>query len=84
VETENPVLTSAAKHFFEKRHGKRFRPTIVMLMCRCLDPFESMLMNHDISSKLHDSPRHLPWCLNRGLIYGAFHFVACSPSTRDD
>jgi geranyl diphosphate synthase len=33
VAAENPVLTSAAKHFFEKRHGKRFRPTIVMLMC---------------------------------------------------
>ena len=33
VEAENPVLTAAAKHFFEKRHGKRFRPTIVMLMC---------------------------------------------------
>lgn len=28
------MLTSAAKHFFEKRHGKRFRPTIVMLMCK--------------------------------------------------
>ena len=36
VEAENPVLTAAAKHFFEKRHGKRFRPTIVMLMSRAL------------------------------------------------
>ncbi len=36
VETENPVLTAAAKHFFEKRHGKRFRPTIAMLMSRAL------------------------------------------------
>jgi geranylgeranyl pyrophosphate synthase len=36
VETENPVLTAAAKHFFEKRHGKRFRPTIVMLMGECV------------------------------------------------
>eukprot|EP00957_Ditylum_brightwellii_P168869 12853327-Ditylum_brightwellii.AAC.1 len=24
----------AAKHFFEKRHGKRFRPTIVQLMAK--------------------------------------------------
>ncbi len=36
VETENPVLTAAAKHFFEKRHGKRFRPTIAMLMSRAV------------------------------------------------
>lgn len=32
VESEHPVLSMAAKHFFEKRHGKRFRPTIVALM----------------------------------------------------
>lgn len=32
VEAEHPVLSMAAKHFFEKRHGKRFRPTIVGLM----------------------------------------------------
>lgn len=34
VETSHPVLSHAAKHFFEKRHGKRFRPTIVMLMAK--------------------------------------------------
>lgn len=34
LSADNPVLTNAAKHFFEKRHGKRFRPTIVMLMCK--------------------------------------------------
>ena len=32
VEADHPILSSAAKHFFEQRHGKRFRPTIVMLM----------------------------------------------------
>lgn len=26
------MLSMAAKHFFEKRHGKRFRPTVVALM----------------------------------------------------
>jgi len=36
VETDNPVLSKAAKHFFEQRHGKRFRPTIVMLMAKAV------------------------------------------------
>merc|ERR1719223_777026 len=38
VISENPVLTMAASHFFEKRQGKRFRPTIVALMGRALAP----------------------------------------------
>lgn len=38
VESENPVLTMAASHFFEKRQGKRFRPTIVALVGRCIHP----------------------------------------------
>lgn len=36
VANENPVLSSAARHFFTQRHGKRFRPTIVMLMSKAL------------------------------------------------
>jgi hypothetical protein len=32
VATDHPVLTKAAEHFFAERHGKRFRPTIVMLI----------------------------------------------------
>lgn len=36
VESENPVLTMAATHFFKKRQGKRFRPTIVALMSRAV------------------------------------------------
>lgn len=36
VVSENPVLTMAASHFFEKRQGKRFRPTIVALMARAV------------------------------------------------
>jgi len=38
VDTDHPVLTMAASHFFEKRHGKRFRPTVVTLMARALAP----------------------------------------------
>merc|ERR1712232_307339 len=32
VSNDQPVLNMAAKHFFEKLQGKRFRPTIVQLM----------------------------------------------------
>lgn len=38
VESENPVLTMAATHFFDKRQGKRFRPTIVALMAKAMSP----------------------------------------------
>merc|ERR1719420_882186 len=34
VSTDQPILSMAAKHFFEKRHGKRFRPTIIQLMAK--------------------------------------------------
>lgn len=34
MEADQPVLSAAASHFFEKRHGKRFRPTIVMLIAK--------------------------------------------------
>ena len=37
VASENPILSQAASHFFEKRHGKRFRPTIVMLLAQALE-----------------------------------------------
>jgi len=32
VSSDQPILSMAAKHFFEKRHGKRFRPVIVQLV----------------------------------------------------
>lgn len=38
VDSENPVLTMAASHFFEKKQGKRFRPTIIALVGRALSP----------------------------------------------
>lgn len=34
VSTDQPILSMAAKHFFQKRHGKRTRPTIVSLMSK--------------------------------------------------
>ena len=36
VSTDQPILSMAAKHFFEKRHGKRFRPTIVQLVAKAV------------------------------------------------
>merc|ERR1719253_837361 len=36
VSTDQPILSMAAKHFFEKRHGKRFRPTIIQLMSKAV------------------------------------------------
>jgi geranylgeranyl pyrophosphate synthase len=36
VSTDQPILSMAAKHFFEKRHGKRFRPTIVQLVAKAI------------------------------------------------
>mmetsp|Transcript_5877 Transcript_5877/g.8828 ORF Transcript_5877/g.8828 Transcript_5877/m.8828 type:complete len:406 (-) Transcript_5877:57-1274(-) len=44
VDTQHPVLSMAAKHFFEKRHGKRFRPTVVCLISRASSnvPYEEL------------------------------------------
>lgn len=44
VDTDHPVLSMAAKHFFEQRHGKRFRPTIVSLMAQATaqEPLEQL------------------------------------------
>mmetsp|Transcript_30953 Transcript_30953/g.65401 ORF Transcript_30953/g.65401 Transcript_30953/m.65401 type:complete len:513 (-) Transcript_30953:134-1672(-) len=36
VSTDQPVLSMAAKHFFEKRHGKRTRPTVIQLMSKAV------------------------------------------------
>lgn len=36
VSSDQPILSMAAKHFFEKRHGKRFRPTIVQLIAKAV------------------------------------------------
>ena len=36
VSSDQPILSMAAKHFFDKRQGKRFRPTIVQLMAKAV------------------------------------------------
>ncbi|KAJ1494091.1 isoprenoid synthase domain-containing protein [Baffinella frigidus] len=38
VTTDHPILSEAAKHFFAERQGKRFRPTIVILMAKATSP----------------------------------------------
>eukprot|EP00521_Asterionellopsis_glacialis_P006342 CAMPEP_0195283008 /NCGR_PEP_ID=MMETSP0707-20130614/1700_1 /TAXON_ID=33640 /ORGANISM="Asterionellopsis glacialis, Strain CCMP134" /LENGTH=465 /DNA_ID=CAMNT_0040342105 /DNA_START=192 /DNA_END=1589 /DNA_ORIENTATION=+ len=36
VSTDQPVLSMAARHFFEKKQGKKFRPTIVQLIAKAV------------------------------------------------
>merc|ERR1712003_86726 len=50
VSTDQPVLSMAAKHFFEKRHGKRFRPTIVQLMAKAVAVARPEHMDSDSST----------------------------------
>lgn len=50
VATDQPILSMAAKHFFEKRHGKRFRPTIVQLMAKAVAVAPPEHMKSDIST----------------------------------
>jgi geranylgeranyl pyrophosphate synthase len=45
VSTDQPILSMAAKHFFEKRHGKRFRPTIIQLMSKAVAACNPESMN---------------------------------------
>lgn len=48
VSSDQPILSMAAKHFFEKRHGKRFRPTIVQLVAKAVaaaQPEQSIMVN---------------------------------------
>merc|ERR1712127_975442 len=54
---DQPILSMAAKHFFEKRHGKRFRPTIIQLMSKAVagcDP-EILNPNGETGSRWQDS-----------------------------
>merc|ERR1712176_462715 len=50
VATDQPILSMAAKHFFEKRHGKRFRPTIVQLMAKAVAVARPEHMDSDSST----------------------------------
>lgn len=53
VSTDQPILSMAAKHFFEKRHGKRFRPTIVQLMAKAVAVAPPEHINGDSSAPAH-------------------------------
>jgi len=60
VQSSNPLLSDAAAHFFEKRHGKRFRPTIVMLLAKALpvadaaeDVFERQSRLGQVTEMIH-------------------------------
>lgn len=53
VSTDQPILSMAAKHFFEKRHGKRFRPTIVQLMAKAVAVAPPEHMDSDSSTAAH-------------------------------
>ena len=59
VSSDQPILSMAAKHFFEKRHGKRFRPTIVQLVAKAAAAAQpehtSESRNSDINGSLDHS-----------------------------
>jgi geranylgeranyl pyrophosphate synthase len=51
VSSDQPILSMAAKHFFEKRHGKRFRPTIVQLVAKaCAASVPEQIFSNDPNS----------------------------------
>ena len=56
VSTDQPILSMAAKHFFEKRHGKRFRPTIVQLMAKAVAAATPEKVNGSRRME-HDGPK---------------------------
>lgn len=45
VSTDQPILSMAAKHFFEKRHGKRFRPTVIQLVSKAVAGCDPEILN---------------------------------------
>jgi geranylgeranyl pyrophosphate synthase len=47
VSTDQPILSMAAKHFFQKRHGKRTRPVIIQLMSKAVAACNPESMNGD-------------------------------------
>ena len=56
VATDHPVLSKAAEHFFAERHGKRFRPTIVMLIGKATAPDPDNHKSGDAYEKQVGSP----------------------------
>jgi hypothetical protein len=68
VATDHPVLSKAAEHFFAERHGKRFRPTIVMLIGKATaqdpenhnsgDAYEKQVAHHHCKVQLPNAVTH--------------------------
>jgi geranylgeranyl pyrophosphate synthase len=60
VSSDQPILSMAAKHFFEKRHGKRFRPTIVQLMAKTVAAAtpEKLGPNHSRATSNNNNNAH--------------------------
>jgi len=48
VSSDQPILSIATKHFFEKRHGKRFRPTIIQLVATARRSSARSLIHDDV------------------------------------
>jgi len=61
VATDQPILSMAAKHFFEKRHGKRFRPTIVQLMGKAVAVAPPEHIKSDSSKAAHSAVNKKEW-----------------------
>ena len=51
VATDHPILSEAAKPVFAQRQGKRFRPTIVMLMAKATSPDPSNHLSGPVYEK---------------------------------
>jgi len=63
VSSDQPILSMAAKHFFEKRHGKRFRPVIVQLVAKAVaaaEP-EQIGVNGAASHSVADGTANWAW-----------------------
>mmetsp|Transcript_13260 Transcript_13260/g.18777 ORF Transcript_13260/g.18777 Transcript_13260/m.18777 type:complete len:522 (+) Transcript_13260:193-1758(+) len=64
VSTDQPVLSMAARHFFEKKQGKKFRPTIVQLIAKAVaaaipeQSFEDTPLNGKVVNGESDPDAH--------------------------
>lgn len=72
VSSDQPILSMAAKHFFEKRHGKRFRPTIVQLLAKAC----AAARPEDLEAMQIDCPIQDP-AKDMDLAFGKTGSVAC-------
>lgn len=57
--TDHPVLSAAAKYFFELDAGKKVRPTMVLLMSGALNHHAAVREAHSVSSLQTDRQRRL-------------------------